>query len=173
MVKASDHGLMADRPQRRGAAEPSRALLALLVCVALLPSSAAMAYGAMRHASAHAARSLKASDTAHLRYVSAKGAALLEEGKASGTLPGSMKVHFDVGATFSGTFTIYTHGGSITGHGSATPHGAGVDESFAGTLLVTGGAGRYAHARGSAGLSGTFNRSSYALTVQTTGKLSY
>ena len=55
----------------------------------------------------------------HLRYVSASGSLLFEEGKASGTLPGSMRVHFDVGATFSGSFTIYTTAGSITGHGAA------------------------------------------------------
>jgi hypothetical protein len=122
---------------------------------------------------ARAARALKAADTAHLRYVSASGSLLLEEGKASGTLPGSMRVHFNVGATLSGSFTIYTRGGSIKGHGAATPHGSGVYESFAGSLTVTGGSGRYAHAHGHAGLYGTFNRDTYALTVQTTGTLSY
>ena len=88
-------------------------------------------------------------------------------------LPGSMHVHFDVGATFTGSFTIYTRGGTIAGHGTATPHGSGIYESFAGTLVVSGGSGRYTHARGRAGLYGTFDRDSYGLVVQTTGTLLY
>ena len=124
-------------------------------------------------APAAVARSVKATDTGHLHYVSASGSLLLEEGRASGTLPGSMRVHLNVGVTLSGNFTIYTRGGTIKGHGSATPHGSGVYESFAGSLIATGGTGRYTHAHGRAGLYGTFNRNTYALTVQTTGTLSY
>jgi len=122
---------------------------------------------------AHAARSVTATDTAKLRYISASGSLLYEEGKATGTLPGSMRVHFNVGATLSGSFTIYTRGGTIKGHGEATPHGEGVYESFAGSLVANGGTGRFAHAHGTAKLYGTFNRNTYALLVQTTGKLSY
>jgi hypothetical protein len=122
---------------------------------------------------ARVTRTLKATDTAHLHYISVSGSLLYEEGKASGTLPGNMRVHFNVGATFSGSFTIYTRGGTITGHGTATPHGSGVYESFAGSLVVNGGSGRYTHAHGRAGLYGTFNRSSYGLVIQTTGTLFY
>jgi hypothetical protein len=132
-----------------------------------------LAAGALLAPGPAAAHSLRATDTAHLHYVSASGSLLFEEGQASGTLPGSMRVHFDVGATISGSFTIYTRGGSIRGHGEAKPHGAGVYESFAGTLVVTGGSGRFAHAHGRTGLYGTFDRSNYALLVQTTGTLSY
>lgn len=116
---------------------------------------------------------LKASDTARLHYVSASGSLLYEEGQASGTLPGAMHVHLDVGATFRGNFTIYAPAGIITGHGTAVPHGSGTYESFAGSLIITGGSGRYSHARGRAGLYGTFNRSNYRLVVQTTGTLLY
>jgi hypothetical protein len=84
-----------------------------------------------------------------------------------------MRVRFNVGATFTGSFTIYTHAGTIKGHGSATPHGSGAYESFAGSLIATGGTGRYAHAHGRAGLYGTFNRNNYALLVQTRGTLLY
>lgn len=123
--------------------------------------------------SAHTARALRASDTAHLRYVSASGSLLYEVGHASGRLPGGMRVHMRVSSTFTGSFTISTRYGSIFGHGSAQAHGSGVYESFAGTLLVTGGSGRYRHARGRAGLYGTFDRNTYALVVQTTGTLYY
>jgi len=122
---------------------------------------------------AHAARTLRATDTAKLHYLRASGSILYEEGVAKGTIPGTMRAHCTLGATFTASFTIYTHGGTITGRGAATPHGSGVYESFAGKLTVTGGTGRYAHAHGHAGLYGTFNRRTYALVVQTTGSLSY
>jgi hypothetical protein len=110
---------------------------------------------------------------AHLTIAGPSGSLLLEEGRATGTLPGTMRVRLNVGPTLSGSFTITTRFGSIKGRGSATPHGSGTVESFAGTLVASGGTGRYAHAHGHAGLYGTFNRDTYALTVQTTGKLSY
>jgi len=122
---------------------------------------------------AHTAHILTATDTAHLHYISSSGSLLLDEGKATGTLPGSMRVHLDLGTTFTGTFTIYASGGSIEGRGSATPHGSGTYESFSGTLTVTGGSGRYAHARGHGRLYGTFDRDNYALVIQTTGSLTY
>jgi hypothetical protein len=136
----------------------------------LVPASA---YAAQPAGRAHAAHVLNATDTAHLRYVSSSGSLLFDEGKASGTLPGSMRVHLNLGTTFTGRFTIYASGGSIEGHGSAAPHGSGTYESFAGTLTVTGGTGRYAHARGHGGLYGTFDRENYALVIKTTGSLTY
>jgi hypothetical protein len=122
---------------------------------------------------AHASRSLRARDEAHLRYVSASGSTLYETGRASGTLPGAMHVRMNVGPTFSGSFTIYAAGGAIAGRGSAVPHGVGVYESFAGSLRVTGGSGRFRRARGTAKLYGTFNRNTYALLIQTAGVLRY
>jgi hypothetical protein len=122
---------------------------------------------------ARAAHVLAATDAANLHYVSASGSLLLDEGKASGTLPGSMRVHLNLGTTFTSTFTIFASGGSISGRGSAKPHGFGKYESFAGTLIVTGGTGRYARAHGRGRFYGTFNRSNYALVVKTTGSLTY
>jgi hypothetical protein len=119
------------------------------------------------------ARTLKATDTAKLHKVSASGSLLFEEGTATGTLPGKMRASVNVGATISGSFTFYLHGGTIKGHGEATPHGEGTYESFAGTVTVTRGTGRYAHARGQTKLYGTFDRNNYALVIQTAGKLSY
>jgi hypothetical protein len=145
---------------------------ATLAALLLLAASAAGSHreGHMRSFAAHA---LTATDTAHLSYMSASGSLLFEQGRATGTLPGAMKAHFNVGATMQGSFTIYAKGGSISGRGSADLHGSGVYESFAGTLVVTGGKGRFAHAHGRAKLYGTFNRNSYALLVQTVGTLRY
>lgn len=147
----------------------SRALTTLALAVVALAGSAASAAPVR----AHAARALKASDTAHLSYTAASGSVLIEQGRASGTLPGSMHVRFSIGATFSGSFTIYAGGGSISGRGSATPKGAGTYESFSGTLRVSGGTGRYSRAHGTARLYGTFDRNDYALVVQTVGTLYY
>jgi hypothetical protein len=158
------------------------ALLAAASAVSLATGSAAASradHPAMAHAAqdgpatAHAAHSQKATDTAKLHYVSAAGSELIEQGKAVGTIPGTMHAQVEVGATISGNFTISTRGGSIKGHGVASPHGGGIYESFAGTVTVTGGTGRFAHAHGQTGLYGTFDRNTYALTIQTTGTLSY
>jgi hypothetical protein len=133
------------------------------------------AYGAPAPpALARAARTLRANDTAYLHYKPSSGSQLFEEGSAYGTLPGSMRAHLNIGATFSGSFTIYTRGGSINGHGSAIPSGSGRYETFRGTLVVRGGTGRYAHAHGVAGLYGRFDRKTYDVIVQTEGgRLSY
>ncbi len=143
-------------------------LLALL-------ASAAPVDGALPPSTPQAgtARTLQASDTAKLRYIKHSGSQLLEEGAAQGDLPGSMRANCTLGATFTASFTIYTHNGTIAGHGTATPHGASLNEHFSGTLTITGGTGRYTHAHGHAKLSGTFNRRTYDITLQTSGSLSY
>jgi len=139
----------------------------------LLASAPACGLAASHTARAHTAKALRATDVAHLRYLSASGSLLHERGSATGTLPGSMRADVRIEATFSGNFTIYARGGSIRGRGVAIPHGAGVYESFAGSLTVTGGSGRFARAHGKAKLYGTFNRNSYAMLVQTVGTLLY
>ena len=125
------------------------------------------------------ARTLKATDTAQLHKVSVSGSSLIEEGKATGTLPGKMRASVDVSADISGTFKITVPGvGTITGRGTATltpPTGNRPTpyESFHGTVTVKGGTGRFAHAHGQTGLYGTFDRDTYALVIQTTGTLAY
>ena len=109
-------------------------------------------------------------DTGHLTYRKSSG---LEEGTATGTLAGSVKIHFEIGPPVKATFTISTPRGSISGTGAATLHSAGLYASFGGTITVTRGTGRFAHAHGHGGLYGVVNRHTYALTVQTTGSLSY
>jgi hypothetical protein len=122
---------------------------------------------------ARAAHTLRGDETGRLHLVRASGSLLYEEGPASGPLPGHMTAHLNVGATFTGSFTIYTRGGSMVGHGTATPHSNGRYKSFAGTLVLTGGSGRYVHAHGRAGLYGTFDQRTDSLVIQTTGSLTY
>jgi hypothetical protein len=119
-----------------------------------------------------AAHTLDATDEANLHVVNASGSLLVEEGQAKGGLPGTVRVSFRVGASVSGSFALYPRGGgSIVGRGEGALHSTGVYASFAGTLTITGGSGRYIHAHGRGGLYGTVDRRNDALVVQTTGKL--
>ncbi len=136
--------------------------------------SAAIPGAARTPPTANAAHVLNVKDEGHLHSVRSSGAELLEEGPVSGTIPGKVKVSFDIGATISAKFTIYANGGgSISGSGGGTLHSTSVYSSFGGALKVTGGSGRYAHAHGTGNLFGAINRKTYALTVQAVGKLYY
>jgi hypothetical protein len=146
-------------------------LLAWLVSCTLTPVLVSAA-GA-NAGRAHLARRLNVTDKAQLRYLHSEGSTVFEEGTATGALPGHMRVRLNINATFTALFTLYAQGGTLKGHGSATPHGSGRYESFGGSLVVTGGTGRFAHAHGHAGLYGVFDRSTYNIKVQTTGTLSY
>jgi hypothetical protein len=131
---------------------------------------------ASSHVRAHSARLLKVNDSGHLHLLHAYGEVIEEEGKASGTLPGIVFVHMTVGAAnVTASFTIRSEGGgSIEGHGEAALHSSGRYSSFAGTLSVSHGTGRYAHAHGQGKLYGTIERTKTKhLTVQTIGTLDY
>jgi hypothetical protein len=160
---------------RRERLRSSAAAAGLLLIACVWPSTAAKA--STRPSYAKAARTANVTDTAKLHYIrtshAGSRALLLEEGTAKGALPGKMRATCGIETTFTASFTLYLHGGTIVGHGTATPHGSGTYESFAGKLTVTGGTGQYNHAHGHANLYGTFNRQTYALVVQTTGTLAY
>jgi hypothetical protein len=149
----------------------SRAALTLLALAALSLATHTPALGAQ---TARPARTLNVADEAHLHLTGTQGEVLLEEGPAKGALPGTVKVRFAVGATVTGSFTIYPRGGgSISGNGSARLHSTGAYASFGGSMYVSHGTGRYAHAHGRGGFYGTVARRTNALVIQTTGRLSY
>jgi hypothetical protein len=151
------------------------ALTARAIAIAAIVAALVAQAGLANVPRAQSSRVLNATDTAHLKYNPklSEGATLVEEGSASGSLPGKMRAHLKIEGTFSGTFVLTTNGATIKGHGSAKPSGSGRYESFRGSLVVTGGTGRYAHAHGTAGLYGVFDRVKYQVTVQTTGSISY
>ncbi len=125
---------------------------------------------------ARSARLLKVNDSGHLHLLHAYGEVIDEEGKASGSLPGTVFVHMTVGAAnVTASFSIRSEGGgSIEGHGQAVLHSSGRYSSFAGTLSVSRGTGRYSHAHGQGKLYGTIERTKTKhLTVQTIGTLDY
>lgn len=124
---------------------------------------------------AHAARTLNIADTAHLHFVrETADSTLIEEGKAAGGMPGVVKIDFEVGATVKSSFVLSGRYGALIGSSFGRPHSSGNEySSFAGTLTITHGTGRYAHAHGQGGFYGTIDRNNDAVTVQTTGKLAY
>jgi hypothetical protein len=162
----------AHRAARRGRAGrwlPGALVLALALAAAVQPSQAPAA-----HARAAASTSVK--DEGKLHLVKSSGSTLYDEGLAHGTLPGKAKIRFvyDGNPQVSAQITIYAHAGTIVAHGSArlsNPNSSA--PSFKGTLTISSGSGRYAHARGSGKLYGVFYRRSYAITVQTEGTLRY
>ena len=120
-------------------------------------------------------RASSVTDYARLTLVSANGNTLVERGKASGTLPGTVQVSLTLrNRTASSSFTIHTSAGTIGGHGQgklkAGKHGY---DSFGGWVVVSGGTGRFRGAHGKGGLYGAIYRVTDAMTVQVTGKLYY
>jgi len=168
----SDH---AHFRSRRGTALLTTTAVAA-TCIALALTTSAVA--TIR---AVAARALKVTDTAELHKTGESGPYIIDQGKAKGDLPGNVRVAFNVGgaATVNATFSITTHNGSISGRGSGTlneakhkPGHINVYVSFGGTMKVTHGTGRYAHAHGTGGFYGVINRQNDNVTLQTTGTLS-
>jgi hypothetical protein len=125
---------------------------------------------------APAARVLNVHDEGRLRFVRASGSVVYDEGRVSGTFPGSARVRFlyDGEPRVSAQFTIAGGGGSVTARGTGTLSSpTSPSPSFRGHMTITGGSGRYAHIRGTGELFGVYYRRSYGLTVQAVGRLPY
>jgi len=158
------------RPIRVAGLVPAGIVLVLATAVA------ASASGSPGEPRAHVARVLNVKDEGRLHYVRSSGEVIIDEGHASGSFPGSVKVRFLYNGepTVSARFTISGSRGSIYAHGTgrlSSP--TSPSPSFHGSFTVTGGSGRYAHAHGGGALYGVYYRRSYALTVQAAGKLPY
>jgi hypothetical protein len=170
MSRQSEAPIEHSRSHRRSRVTP---VLAIIVIGSMAMTSPVESDSAGNLTVAHTARSLNANATAHLHLVKAEGSQLFEEGPVSGALAGTMRAELDTGAVFTGSFTTRTSAGTIKGHGRATPRGSGRYQSFSGSLVITGGSGRYDHINGRAGLYGVFDGRTDSVVVQTTGTLSY
>lgn len=177
---------MSERMHSRGWAAAAGAVLAFAGCGLAVEARGARAgfgriealWAPVTHApapllDARFSRALSVNDTGRLHLLKAFGSVLMEEGSASGTLPGLAKVRLTVGSTVTASFTIHTRYGTIYGSGRAALHSSGRYASFGGSLSVSHGTGRYAHAHGAGKLYGAIERRTDALTVQTIGTLSY
>lgn len=131
--------------------------------------------GASPATSADAGHTLVVKDSTSLHLASADGNTLIEQGKATGTLPGSVRVTLVLKShTATSSFTIYASGGSISGSGSGgLKVGTGGWDSFGGKLTVQHGSGRYGGAHGIGDLYGSVYRVTDAMKAQVTGTLHY
>jgi hypothetical protein len=125
---------------------------------------------------ATASRTITINESGRLHLTSKQGFTLNEQGSASGTITGSIYIHLHLTSTSKVTaeVSIYPSGGSLSGSGSASYRVEGAYAVFTGTLAITRGSGKYAHARAS-GLrfTGTIQRRGDAVSVHLSGPLSY
>ena len=161
-----------DRHNRR--TRPLRAAVSAFTFVGL--SLAALASASAHGPSARTARTVQVKDEGKLRFVKSSGSQLFDEGAVHGTIPGTVRVRFVYNGApeVSSSLTIRGRGGTILARASgrlSSP--TSPSPSFSGTLRVTGGSGRYAHATGTGKLYGVYYRRTYAITVQTTGTVHY
>jgi hypothetical protein len=142
-----------------------------LLCAGVLGLGTSSANGAL----AVAARSMSLNETGRLHLTSKHGFTLNEEGSASGTIRGKLYLHLKIVSTnrVTAEVSIYPSGGSLTGYAGAAYHVAGATANFSGSMSIARGTGRYrrAHGRGLS-FTGTIKRSSDAVTVYLSGKLS-
>jgi hypothetical protein len=151
-----------------------RALLLAFGALALAVPALSLVATAGAAPGARAARAVVISDKAHLHLVTASGSELQEAGNMTGTIPGTVKGRFNIGPKIKIAFTLYPRtGGSIRVRGVAQPLSAGLHSKFSGSITVTGGAGRYAHAHGKGHLSGVMNRQTWKVSADVSGKLYY
>jgi hypothetical protein len=125
---------------------------------------------------ASASRAVALSESGRLHLTSKQGFTLNEQGSASGTITGAIYIHLHLSSTSRVTaeVSIYPSGGSLSGSGSAAYHVEGGVAAFTGTLAITRGTGKYAHARASAlRFTGTIQRRGDAVSVHVSGPLSF
>jgi hypothetical protein len=148
-----------------------------LVAAALLGAlyAAALASASPRpRARARTASTTSLNERAQLHKTSSHELTLNEQGTATGTIKGTIYIHLKVESKrVTAEVNIYPSGGSLTGYASASYHVGTTNASFSGTMSVTRGTGRYAHARAT-GLhfTGSIRRIDDYTTVEVSGKLS-
>jgi len=163
-----DNSRPTGRPIRLLATTATVSLLASGACVALAPSTSQA-----HAATATVAKVLSLNENGDLHLTSKHGFTLNEQGRASGTVGGTIYVHLSIvsSSRVTAELSIYPSGGSITAHGSASYHKESTQARFSGSMSIERGTGSYAHAQGSGlSFSGTIARSNDAITVHVAGR---
>jgi hypothetical protein len=120
------------------------------------------------------ARVIELKETGQLRLTGGYETTLVGRGGATGTYNCSIVVHLTLVSAhrLTTTFTVSPNGGTISGKGSARYAEENGNGYFGGTIALTRGTGRYAHASGNEiGISGKINRESLRLMVHVHGAM--
>ncbi len=143
--------------------------MAALGAVCVAPS------GVGAEPAAVAARTQAFNLTSNLRLVGRPGHVLNERGTFSGSQSGTIAIRFTSVTSTSGeaTFTAYPRGGGwVSGRTATRGHVVGANVYFGGTMTITGGGGRWAHASGHGlGFSGVVDRRSFHATTHMQGSI--
>jgi hypothetical protein len=178
--QADGHGAPGESPQ--AGARPGRRWARAGLAVAAVSLSATVAAGTLAPGTFAAApvgrmaRTVNVTESGHLHLTSGHGLKLNEQGTATGTIRGSIYIHLTISSPTRVTaeVNIYPSSGSLTGTSSASYSTKSTNPRFSGTLVITRGGGRYAHAHASAlRFTGTIQHDTDAVTVQLSGPLSY
>jgi hypothetical protein len=148
---------------------------AAAAALALAGFATQSAYGGGEQPTARSAGTFVLNENANLHLTSKHGFTLNEQGRATGTVKGTIYVHLTIvsSSRVTAEMNIYPSNGSITAKGSAAYHRGHSSASFSGLLSVVRGTGAYSRAHGS-GLSqsGTIQRSNDAVSVHVSGRAS-
>jgi hypothetical protein len=142
----------------------------MVIACASLASGSSYAAGAV----AHEAKVVPVQGTATLRVVHEAGNIHEAEGRAVGTLGGTLRLRIDIesASRMTASFVDHLHGGTISGSGSARYTISGASLKFIGTTNVSHGTGPYAGASGSGiRLEGLLNRLTKSITMTIRGTM--
>jgi hypothetical protein len=157
--------------QRRGLSRISLPLVLSIGAIAAVAPTGAVAGGA----TAVAARTQSFDINSTLHLIGRPGHVLNEQGTFSGTQSGTIAIRFTSVTSTSGeaTFTAYPSGGSVSGRTSTKGEVVGAHVYFSGSMTITEGTGKWAHASGRGlGFSGVVDRRSFHATTHMTGTIS-
>jgi hypothetical protein len=109
-----------------------------------------------------------------LHLVGKAGHVINEQGSFSGSQSGTIDIRFTSVSSTAGeaTFVAYQSGGSVSGRTSTRGHVVGRTVYLTGSMTITGGTGRWAHASGHGlGFSGVVDRQNFHATTHMQGSI--
>jgi hypothetical protein len=124
---------------------------------------------------AAAARTESFNINSTLHLVGKAGHVLNEQGTFSGTQSGTIAIRFTSVTSTSGeaTFVAHPSGGTVSGRTSTKGEVVGSHVYFSGSMTITGGTGKWAHASGHGlGFSGVVDRQNFHATTHMSGHIS-